>query len=36
LVASKGAVIVKPDNIAEFDALLDATAYEQFLTEEEH
>ena len=27
---------VKPDNIAEFDALLDATAYEQFLKEEEH
>lgn len=27
---------VKPDNIAEFGELLDATAYEQFLKEEEH
>lgn len=27
---------VKPDNIAEFDELLDATAYERFLKEEEH
>jgi glycine cleavage system H protein len=27
---------VKPDNIAEFDNLLDAAAYEQYLEEEEH